>query len=259
MSDHRRPIALALVAILWGAPGCATAQRVDAPSTKMSVREARASLAESMGYKSVKRTGDGLTFVDRGSTGNGEDAFVSFADVDDLSVETESWWTTPVGEAPPARVLANGRVLLLGGRTTDFSSQFRARSFGDAVLVLKAAALAPDTEEADVAAFAAAAADWRAQSPRPAMSDDALTFKLLAEDAFKRKEFAAALQAYRDALDRHPMWPDGHYNAALLAAEHADYELAAKHMRRYLALAPDAKDAARAKEKLLLWQYKAKE
>lgn len=44
-----------------------------------------------------------------------------------------------------------------------------------------------------------------------------------------------------------------------LAAEVEDYELAALHMRRYLMLAPEAKDASAAKDKLLLWQHKAKE
>jgi tetratricopeptide (TPR) repeat protein len=81
----------------------------------------------------------------------------------------------------------------------------------------------------------------------------------LAEDAFKRKDFVAALDAYVEALGMHPMWPEGHYNAALLAAELKDYELAARHMRRYLALAPDAKDASAAKDKYLLWQHKAKQ
>ena len=80
----------------------------------------------------------------------------------------------------------------------------------------------------------------------------------MAEDAFQRKDFTAALDAYCDALDRHPMWPEGHYNAALLAAEVEDYELAARHMRRYLVLAPGAKDAAAAEETFLLWQHKAK-
>jgi len=91
------------------------------------------------------------------------------------------------------------------------------------------------------------------------MSDDARSSKAMAEDAFKKKDFAAALSAYVEALGKHPMWPEGHYNAALLAGEIEDYDVAALHMRRYLALAPDAKDASAAKDKYLLWQRKAKE
>ncbi|TSA41215.1 MAG: hypothetical protein D4R57_00870 [Verrucomicrobiales bacterium] len=131
--------------------------------------------------------------------------------------------------------------------------------FIDALLVLKAAALSPDTEDADFAAFTGNAKIWLAATPKPEMSEQARTYKVLAEDAFKRKEFTAALDAYCDALDKYPMWPSGQYNAASLAAEAEDYELAAHHMRRYLVLSPEAKDAAAAHDKLLLWQHKAKE
>jgi tetratricopeptide (TPR) repeat protein len=140
-----------------------------------------------------------------------------------------------------------------------FQSRQEAIRFSQALLALKAAESAPDTEEADFEAFSAAAAAWRASSSRPAMPDDVRADKATAEDAFKRKDFAAALYAYGDALDKFPNWPEGHYNAALLAAQVEDYEIAARHMRRYLTLNPDAKDAPAAREKYLLWQRKAKE
>lgn len=50
-----------------------------------------------------------------------------------------------------------------------------------------------------------------------------------------------------------------HHTPKPLAAEAGDCELAAQHMRRYLVLAPDAKDVVAAKDKFLLWQHKAKE
>jgi tetratricopeptide (TPR) repeat protein len=131
--------------------------------------------------------------------------------------------------------------------------------FVDAVITLKKTALAPNTEEADFATFTASAKTWLVTTPKLEMPDDARAYKALAEDAFNRKDFTAALDAYCDALAKYPMWPAGQYNTALLAAEAEDYELAAKHMRRYLVLSPDAKDAQAAKDKLLLWQLKAKE
>ena len=130
-------------------------------------------------------------------------------------------------------------------------------NFIDSIFALRKAAFAPDTEESEFSAFSVSAKDWLAASSKPKMADDALTYRLLAEDAYKRKDFTAALEAYSDALSRHPMWPDGHYNTALLAAEAEDFELASRHMRRYLVLSPDAKDSASAKEKFLLWQHKA--
>jgi tetratricopeptide (TPR) repeat protein len=128
--------------------------------------------------------------------------------------------------------------------------------FIDAMLTLKAAAFAPDADEA---AFMESATGWQVIIPKPPMPDDARALKLLAEEAFKRKDFVAALEAYGRALELFPMWPEGQYNTAMLAAEGNDYELAAHHMRRYLVLAPAANDAASAKDKLLLWQLKAKE
>lgn len=114
-------------------------------------------------------------------------------------------------------------------------------------------------EEADFAEFTANAKIWLAANPKPEMTNDARAYRVLAEDAFEQKDFPAALDAYCIALEKYPMWQKGQYNAAIMASYAQDYELAAHHMRRYLVLAPDAKDAAAAKDKLLLWQLKAKQ
>ncbi len=134
-----------------------------------------------------------------------------------------------------------------------FKTRQDAVRLAEALLVLKDASGTPVTEEADFAAFLALA-----KGPRPEMPDATRADKALAEDAFRRKDFMTALYAYGDALDKYPLWPEGQYNAALLAAEVEDFELAAHHMRRYLVLAPDAKDAAASKGKLLLWERKTK-
>jgi len=183
---------------------------------------------------------------------------LSFADLGDMSVESGSWiWSHP--NEPSAYVLSNAKPLTIGDMRVDFYSESRAFSFVDAVLVLKKLALTPNTEEADFAAFANEAKAWLLMTPKPTMTDDTLAQKGLAEEAFKRKDYAAALVAYTNAISKYAMWPEGHYNAALLAAEAKDFELASKHMRRYLALAPGANDAAAAKEKFLVWQLKAKQ
>lgn len=129
-------------------------------------------------------------------------------------------------------------------------------AFVDAMSVLREAALT-NTEPAEFAAFQVAAGNWLAANPRPAMSDEARTYKLLAEDAVSRKDLAAARDAYAKGLAIEPMWADGQYNAGVLAAEAEEYEQAANHMRRYLVLNPDAKDAVTAKDKLLVWQHLA--
>lgn len=233
---------------------------IDAPSARMTVSEARMALTASLSHletiKSVsevkvkrhKVTFVGTTGPDTAAPGTTKQWFMIFAGAENLSLESFR----------RAHYVHSQKDL--GNFTTVFDNKTAAMMFVDALLTLKAAALAPDTEEeANFATFTANAQTWMQSTTKPEMTDDARTYRLVAEDAFKRKDFAAALEAYCKALAAHPMWPAGHYNAALLAAETEDYESAAHHMRRYLVLAPDAQDAESAKDKLLLWQHKAKE
>ena len=255
--------------------GCADKiQLVDRPPKQMTVREARAALVESLNdvhswssVREVRFTRREVRFkVDNTYATNPRplDFTLTFTDLGTLSIRVNR-----VGKHFTLVESDGKRVLFMkaGERDPDgeyagaFNSELPARAFADALVVLKEAATIRDAgaEEADFAAFTSAARTWLAAELKPPMSDEARTRKALAEDAFKRKDFAAALDAYVEALGMHPMWPEGHYNAALLAAEVEDYEVAARHMRRYLALAPGAKDASAAKEKLLLWQHKAKQ
>ena len=247
---------------------CASAAEpkpLNAPSRPMTVSEARQAMAESLGHldgvrnvRQVKFTRHKVTFV--GDLGPGTYMpgttlpwNLPFKGAENLSVKSTS-------RDHHNQVMSGGKWLNTANFTALFDSKPAATMFIDALLTLKAAEFAPDPEEeADFAAFTASAKSWLNATPKPEMSDDARAYKMLAEDAFKRKDFAAALEAYDKALEKHPMWPSGHYNAALLAAEIQDYDLAAQHMRRYLVLAPDAKDASVSKDKFLLWQLKAKQ
>ena len=241
--------------------------RIETPGRQMSVREARKALAESLGKLSFVQSVDGvrcnrqsLRFVAvfnfgpaSKNSGRPIPCRITFTDFEKVTL---------VSMGPYWDVRAKGKVIAMDEAdaiSPFFENQQAARAFVDAVLVLKLAALSPDTEESDYAAFTADAKRWRDLASNPPMSTDARRYRLLAEDAFQRKNLAAALDAYVESLDRHPMWPEGHYNAALLAAETEDYERAAFHMRRYLALAPDARDATASEDKLLLWQLKSKE
>lgn len=270
MQRYRRPFLLLAAILLSTAWGCAnsisTIQRIDAPRTQMTVKQAQKALVESLQHqiagrkaRNVKFNRDRVDFKIIEEKGKTKGSVV-FAEVNNLELEAHRWtydnW---------CGVNANhdSTLLLAPNRAAVFENKDAALQFIDAVLTLKQAQLAPsgeaDTEETDFASFVAGADRWLATTPRPAMSDDARAYKALAEDAFKRKDFAAALDAYAQALERYPTWPDGQYNAALLAAENEDYAVAAQHMRRYLVLAPSAKDAVAAKDKLLLWQLKAKQ
>jgi len=113
--------------------------------------------------------------------------------------------------------------------------------------------------KATLGEFTQQTAAWRAAAAKPALSDEVIKKRLLAEDAIEHKNLQAAVGYYEAGVALDPGWAQGWYNAALIYAEQQDYFDAAFYMRHYLILLPDAPDATAAKEKLLLWEAKAEE
>ncbi len=109
-----------------------------------------------------------------------------------------------------------------------------------------------------LAQFKDKAAIWRAMAEKPKMPEDAYAHKVLAEDAYKEKNLSKAMNEYVLAFKTYPMWPEGQFNAALIAEALHMYRVAYFDMQRYLLLAPDAPDAQSAKDKIILWKDKAK-
>jgi len=94
---------------------------------------------------------------------------------------------------------------------------------------------------------------------KPPLSEEVQRLRAMAEDASRNKEFEKAVQYYERALEIEPLWPQGQYNAALLEGELQWYGKAASRMKCYLQLVPDAANAEAAREKIYLWEGKAKE
>ncbi|MGB8887357.1 MAG: hypothetical protein WCC87_11580 [Candidatus Korobacteraceae bacterium] len=107
--------------------------------------------------------------------------------------------------------------------------------------------------------FAQQTTAWRTAATKPALSDEVIKKRLLAEDAMEHKNLQTAVTYYEAGVALDPTWAQGWYNAGLLYAEQQDYFDAAFYMKHYLILLPDAPDAAAAKEKLLLWEAKEEE
>ncbi len=114
-------------------------------------------------------------------------------------------------------------------------------------------------DRAELDTFALKITAWRAMATKPALSDEVIKKRLLAEDAIDHKNPKAAVGYYDAGVALDPTWAQGWYNAGLLYAEQQDYFDAAVRMKHYLILLPDAFDAGAAKEKLLLWEAKAEE
>jgi tetratricopeptide (TPR) repeat protein len=130
-------------------------------------------------------------------------------------------------------------------------------AFANALYVLKHGAGA--AELAAEAEFADKARKYREMPVKPPLPENVKRCRIMAEDAINNKEFEKAVDYYEQGLEIELLWPEGQFNAALLYGELKDYENAAIHMKRYLELVPNARDAREAREKVYLWEGKAKE
>ena len=94
------------------------------------------------------------------------------------------------------------------------------------------------------------------QAPIP---EEVRVQRMMAEDSFKANKPDEALHYYETGILLYPTWPEGNFNAALIAGDLGYYAAAIEHMQAYLDLVPDAADAQAARDKILIWQTKAKE
>ena len=119
-------------------------------------------------------------------------------------------------------------------------------------------AFAVDTK-APLRTFTEQATAWRALATKPPIPDEVRVQRMMAEDAFKANKPDEALHYYETGIQLYPTWPEGNFNAALIAGDLGYYAAAIEHMQAYLELVPDAPDVQAARDKILIWQTKAKE
>ena len=100
---------------------------------------------------------------------------------------------------------------------------------------------------------------WRALAVKPALPEEVQRYWVAAEDALENKAFQKAAGYYGKGLEIEPLWPQGQYMAAIIEGELHQYVRAAVHMKNYLALVPDAKNAKALRDKMYLWEVKAGE
>jgi hypothetical protein len=151
----------------------------------------------------------------------------------------------------------DGRGCKIDNQTLAWATAGEAQAFAAAVNRLRASSRGEDLEYYSDAAwreFQVQATAWRALSVKPVIKEDVRKHRLLAENAVKEKQFDSAVEEYEAGLQIDPVWPEGHFNAALLCAELGYYPEAIHHMRAYLELVPDAPDAQRARDQLMIWE-----
>jgi tetratricopeptide (TPR) repeat protein len=104
------------------------------------------------------------------------------------------------------------------------------------------------------ASFEKAAQSYRDAPEKPALPEEAVRFKVQAEQAVQQKRFAEAADLYEEGLEVAPAWPAGHYNRGLVLGELQSYEAAIAEMKRYLKLEPDADNARAVQLKIYAWE-----
>ena len=103
--------------------------------------------------------------------------------------------------------------------------------------------------------FEAAAAKYRASTVKPPVSEEQRRYIVQANALNNMKDYAGALEIYEKALAVDLVaYPGCYYNMALLAVELGRHRSAIALMKKYLLLAPDAKDARAAQDKIYEWE-----
>lgn len=117
----------------------------------------------------------------------------------------------------------------------------------------------PPTDSPEkAAAFEAAAEKYRANPAAFVLSEEARALKVQAEAAVREKRLWDAVDRFGKALDISPAWAVGRFNLALIYGELGFAGLAITEMDKYLRLAPDAKNARAAQDKIYEWRDKIK-
>lgn len=103
--------------------------------------------------------------------------------------------------------------------------------------------------------FLPLAEQYRAMSPKPAVSEEQRRYIVQANALAQQKEFSRAIALYAKALELNPFsYPAAYYNMALIAAQEHQYGNAIIHMKKYLLLVPQAEDARSAQDKIYEWE-----
>jgi hypothetical protein len=132
----------------------------------------------------------------------------------------------------------------------------QAQALADALNPLSAYARGERTPEAAAvwSDFPQKTAAWRALAVKPPLAEEVRKHRILAEKAFSEKDLYGAVEEYEAGLAIDPMWPEGHFNAALLCGELKVYAEAIRYMHAYVELVPNGSDTQSARDQMIIWE-----
>ena len=179
----------------------------------------------------------------------GEPFTLRFADLSgkDLSVKREGWIYTIT--LPDIR---------FSSPAIDGSSSIKL--FADALLSVQQEIKSKKKSEceeldAEVAAFEKTVQSLQPLPEKPTISEEQRRYIVQANALSQQKEYSKAIEIYKKAIEIDALsYPSAYFNSALLAAQTGNYCNAIANMKKYIILAPDAKDARGAQDKIYEWE-----
>jgi len=112
----------------------------------------------------------------------------------------------------------------------------------------------PPPDPAAEAAFQEEARKYRELPVKPVLPEEARKYAVQGDFAVEKKNLAAAVDRYADALKVAPWWPEGHFKRGGILAQLDRYGEAVAEMKKVLLLAPDAKEARDAQDNIYKWE-----
>jgi tetratricopeptide (TPR) repeat protein len=110
------------------------------------------------------------------------------------------------------------------------------------------------TDPAAEAAFPEVARKYRETPVKPELPEEAHKYAVQGDFAIEKKNLPVAIDRYTDALKIAPWWPEGHLKRGQLLAEIELYDAAIADMKKFLLLAPEAKEAREAQDNIYKWE-----
>ena len=107
----------------------------------------------------------------------------------------------------------------------------------------------------ELASFETQAAEYRALTVKPAVSEEQRKYIVQANALSQQKAYSSAIDMYLKVVALDPVsYPAAYFNLGLLSAQVHRFNPAISYMKQYLLLEPDAKDARSAQDKIYEWE-----
>lgn len=131
-----------------------------------------------------------------------------------------------------------------------------AKILADALFLLQQQQKANlNTPDKELARFESLAAQYRALTIKPPVSEEQRRYIVQANALAEQKQYEKAHEKYLKVIKLDPTsYPAAYFNMALLAIQEHDPRTAIFRMKQYLLLVPDAQDARSAQDKIYEWE-----